>query len=273
MLDTIKNILNFGRGELTVGNLLFAIVVFLVCLVIIKVIVAIVSRAGARSKLDNSAVGYLVVVLRIVLYFVALIISCDIIGIPVSSLLAVLSIAGLALSLSVQDLLSNLISGFVILLTKPFVSEDFIELAGNSGTVKSIGLMHTTLVTMDNKTIFIPNHEVTVSNVINYTNQDIRRIDLSINASYENTAEAVRNSVTGTFSQIEKILTDPAPFVGVKEYGSSSVSYDVRAWCKSGDYWKVYYSLNELLKVNFDADGITMTYDHVNVHVVERAKD
>ncbi|MBQ4562598.1 MAG: mechanosensitive ion channel family protein [Clostridia bacterium] len=269
-MDTIKNILNFGKGELTVGNILIAIVVFLICAVVIKVILGIVRKTGEKSKLDNSAVGFIVTVARIGLYFIAIIISCDFIGIPVSSLVAVLSIAGLALSLSVQDLLSNLISGFVILITKPFIGGDFIEIAGKSGLVKTIGFMHTTLLTPDNKTIYIPNHEVSVSNIINYTREDMRRVDLVVSASYDHTAEEVRKSITKSFGKVANIETAPEPFVGVKEYGNSAISYDVRVWCKSEKYWDVYFALNEQIKVGFDADGIGMTYDHINVHMLEK---
>lgn len=269
-MEFINKILNFGKGELTVANFLAAVIIFLVCALVIKIIVKLIGRICEKSKMDSSAVGFISTVLKIGLYFVAIIIACDCIGIPVTSLLALFSIVGLAVSLSVQDVLSNLISGFVILFTRPFAGGDFIELSGKSGNVKSIGFMHTTLVTLDNKIILIPNHEITVSSIINYTNQDKRRVDLVINVSYKNSAEEVRRSVNNAFAKIDKIIAEPAPFVGVKEYGSSSISYDVRAWCNSADYWDVYYGLNEQIKISFDNDNVEMTFDHINVHMVEK---
>lgn len=269
-MKTIDKILSFGKGEFTVGNLLAAVLVFLICAVVISIILKIVRRIGEKSKVDNSAIGFILAVAKIGLYFIALIIACDCIGIPVSSLLAVLSIAGLAISLSVQDVLSNLISGFVILFTKPFAGGDFIEVSGKSGNVQAIGFMHTTLATPDNKVILIPNHEITVSSIINYTNQNIRRVDLTVSASYKHTANEVRASVNHAFAKTKGVINDPAPFVGVKEYGSSAISYEVRAWCNSADYWDVYFGLNEALKICFDEDGIEMTFDHLNVHMVDK---
>ena len=268
-MDKHNKILEFGRGEFTVRNLITAVVVFLICAVVIKIILGIVRRTAQKLKLDKSGVGFIVTVARILLYFMAIIISCECIGIPVSSLIAVLSVAGLAISLSVQDLLSNLLSGFVILMTKPFADGDVIEIAGKTGTVKRIGFMHTRLRTGDNKVIYIPNHEVSVSNIINYTREDTRRVYLVISASYDNTADEVKKSITRTFAAVEGIETVPKPFIGVKEYSASSVFYDVRVWCKTDEYWNVYYALNEQIKVGFDRDGVEMTYDHINVHMME----
>lgn len=270
MLKKINQFFELGTGKLTFGNIIAALVIFFISLFVIKLIMKVVKNACVKAKLDQSAVGYITVVVRIALYFVAILLAADTLGIPISSLLAVFSIIGLALSLSVQDLLSNLISGFVILVSKPFVSDDFIEIAGKSGTVKSIGFMHTTLLTPDHKITYIPNHEITVSTITNYSREEIRRVELSISTSYNNSADEVKKSITRSFSEVKEIMTAPEPFVGLKQYGASSVTYDVRVWCRNCDYWKVYYSLNELIKVNFDKDGIEMTYDHINVHVVEK---
>lgn len=267
--ETLKKVLDFGKGDLTVGNLLIAVIVFLVCVLVIKLLLKIVRRTAEKAKLTRSISGFIVNAVRVVLYFIAIIISCDFIGIPVTSLIAVLSVAGLALSLAVQDLLSNLLSGIVILITKPFVDGDVIEIAGKTGTVKRIGVMHTRLRTGDNKIIYIPNHEVSVSNIINYTRENTRRVDLVISASYDNTADEVKKSITRSFGKVQGILTDPEPFIGVKEYGNSSISYDVRVWCSSADYWDVYYALNEQIKVGFDSDGVEMTYDHIIVHTAD----
>lgn len=269
-METLKKILDFGKDKLTVGNLLIAIAVFLVCTVIIKLFLKLVRRTVEKSKLDSSAVGFILTVVRIVLYFVALIISCDFIGIPVSSLIAILSVAGLALSLAVQDLLSNLLSGFVILMTKPFIGGDFIELGGISGTVKSIGFMHTRLTTADQKTIYIPNHEICISNIINYSRAETRRVGLVISASYDSPVEDVKRSINESFSKVKGVHADPAPFVGIKEFGNSAIAYDVRCWCDNSDYWNVYYALNEQIKKDFDKNGIEMTYDHIIVHTAEK---
>ncbi len=269
-METLKKILEFGKGELTVGNLLNAVVVFLICTVIIKILLRMVRRTAERAKLTSSIAGFVINAAKVVFYFIAVIIACDYIGIPMTSLIAVFGVAGLALSLAVQDLLSNLLSGIVILMTKPFVDGDVVEIGGKTGTVKRIGIMHTRIRTADNKIIYIPNHEVSVSNIINYTKEDTRRVDMVISASYDNTADQVKKSIIKAFSRVEGILTEPEPFIGVKEYGSSAISYDVRVWCNSDDYWDVYYALNEEIKKSFDADGVEMTYDHINVHMMDK---
>lgn len=270
MIEWLKDFLDFGGASITVGKLLWGVVVFLICLIVNKLILRVVKKACKRGRMDSSYTGYIVTVVKIGLNFVAIIIFCDVIGIPISSLLAVLSIAGLALSLAVQDLLSNLISGFVILVTKPFLGGDYIELADKSGTVKSIGFMHTVLLTSDNKTVYIPNHEICISNIINYSREPSRRVDINISVSYDNSTKEVKDSIMAAFAEMGgDIYKDPAPFVGVKEYGSSSVLYSIRVWCDNEKYWDVYYNLNELIRERFGSDNIEMTYDHINVHVVE----
>ncbi|MBE6687004.1 MAG: mechanosensitive ion channel family protein [Ruminococcaceae bacterium] len=270
MDKVLKEVFNFGTKDFSIDKLVWALIVFAICAVVIKIIVVILKKALRRGKADKSYIGYILTVVRIALYFIAIIIFCDIIGIPISSLLAVLSVAGLALSLSVQDVLSNLISGFVILITKPFGGGDFIEIAGKTGKVKAIGFMHTTLLTADNKTIYIPNHEVSVSNIINYSSENSRRVDLSIDVSYDNSAEEVKQSIEKAFTRMGNLIyLEPEAFVGVKTYGNNAVSYDIKVWCDNKDYWDVYYRLNELIRECFNEDGIVMTYDHINVHVVE----
>ena len=270
LMITLEKILNFGKGKFVVSNVLTALAVILVAVIIAKISSRVIRRAVRKSKLRDSEVGFIVTVVRILLVFIGVIIGCDFVGIPVTSLVAVLSVAGLAISLSVQDLLSNLISGFVILVTNPFEDGDFIEIAGKTGRVQSTGFMYTRLLTGDNKSIYIPNHEVCISNIINYTDEALRRCDLIVSASYDNSADEVRKSITKAFSKVEGIITEPEPFVGVKEYGASAISYDVRVWCQSVDYWKVYYDLNEQIKNCFDADGIEMTYNHIIVHTAEK---
>ncbi|MBR5516308.1 MAG: mechanosensitive ion channel family protein [Clostridia bacterium] len=268
----LKEVFDFGTKNFSMAKLLWALIVFALCVVIIKIIVVILKKALKKGKADNSYIGYIVTVVKIVLYFIAVIIFCDIIGIPISSLLAVLSVAGLALSLSVQDILSNLISGFVILITKPFAGGDFIEIAGKTGRVKTIGFMHTVLLTADNKTIYIPNHEVSVSNIINYSHESSRRVDLTIDVSYDNSAAQVKQSIEKAFSEMGTcIYFEPEPFVGVKSYGNNAITYDIKVWCDNKDYWNVYYRLNELIRKCFDEDGVEMTYDHINVHMVNNS--
>ncbi|MBE6574016.1 MAG: mechanosensitive ion channel family protein [Ruminococcaceae bacterium] len=270
MADFIKKFLDYKNDNFTVSKLIWALFIFGVCLIAMKFVLRFVRRSCQRGKLDDSYTGYIVTVAKIALYFVAIIICLDIVGVPISSFLAVLSVAGLALSLSVQDLLSNLISGFVIVVTKPFGSDDYVEIADKSGRVAAIGFMHTTLLTPDNKTIYIPNHEICATHIVNYTREPTRRVDIKIGVSYDNNAEEVKNAVQRAFRDVgDMIYKDPAPFVGLNEYGASSVNYVIRVWCDNGNYWDVYYKLNELIREKFNEDGIEITYDHINVHMID----
>lgn len=273
MADFFKKILDYKNDNFTMSKLIWALFIFGLCLVAMKLVLRFVRKSCKRGNLDGSYTGYIVTALKILLYMVSIIVCLDIVGVPISSLLAVLSVAGLALSLSVQDLLSNLISGFVIVVTQPFGSDDFVEIADKSGKVAAIGFMHTTLLTPDNKTIYIPNHEICSTHIVNYTREPSRRVEIKIGVSYDNSAEEVKRAVNRAFAEMgDDIYKDPAPFVGLNEYGASSVVYVIRAWCDNQKYWDVYYKLNELVRKKFDAQGIEITYDHLNVHIIDNKK-
>ena len=269
MVEFIKSFLDFKNDNFTVSKLIWALFIFVICLIAMKLILRVVRKSCKRSNLDDSYTGYIITALKILLYMIAIIVCLDTLGVPISSLLAVLSVAGLALSLSVQDLLSNLISGFVIVVTQPFGSDDYVEIADKSGKVSAIGFMHTTLLTPDNKTIYIPNHEICATHIVNYTREPSRRVEIRIGVSYDNNAEAVKAAANRAFEDLgDMIYKDPAPFVGLNEYAASSVIYVIRAWCDNPKYWDVHYRLNELVREKFDEDGIEITYDHLNVHIL-----
>ncbi len=247
-----------------------AILVFLVCLIVIKLIMKAVDRLLSRSKkLDSVLQGFLKTVIRLALWALAIVIIAGALGIPTASLVAVISIAGLALSLSLQNVLSNLFSGITLLITKPFGAGDLIDVGANTGLVKSIGLFYTVLDTLDNRVISIPNGDVTAASVVNYSRNPLRRVDLTFNASYDDSTEAVRAAILEAAQADAKILADPAPFIVIGQYKESSVEYIVRVWCNNADYWDVYFGMNERVRERFAANGVHMTYNHVNVHMVQ----
>ena len=211
--------------------------------------------------------------LKIALYFLIIIIVADSLGIKVTSLLALFSVVGLAVSLAMQGILSNIAGGIMILISKPFVVEDYIQTGSAEGYVYDIGLVYTVLRTYDNKLISIPNGDISGSSVINYTSQSSRRVELFFEASYENEIDDVKYAIKSVFQGTPIILPDPEPFVGVEEYKESSIRYGVRAWCKTEDYWILYYRLQEDVKRVFDENGIQMTYNHLNVHLIWDGKE
>ena len=250
--------------------ILSAILVFLICLIAIKLIMKAVEKLLSRSKkVDTVLQGFLKTVVRVALWALAIVIIAGSLGIPTASLVAVLSIAGLALSLSVQNILANLFSGITLLITKPFGAGDLIDVGANTGLVKTVGLFYTVLDTLDNRVVSIPNSDVTGAAVVNYSRNALRRVDLTFNASYDDSTEAVRAAILEAAQADEKILKDPAPFIVLGAYKESSVEYIVRVWCKNADYWDVYFGMNERVRERFAADGVHMTYGHINVHMIQ----
>ena len=145
-----------------------------------------------------------------------------------------------------------------------------MEVAGKLGTVKAVGLFYTQLDTLDNIAVSIPNSDVTGAHINNYSREPLRRVDRTFTASYECPTEDVKAAILDAIAKDERILTDPAPFVRLLEYKGSTVEYVVRVWCRNADYWDVYFGLNENVRESFAAKGVKFSYEHVNVHIVEK---
>ena len=189
---------------------------------------------------------------------------------PVNSLVTVLGVIGVALSLSLQGSLSKLAGGIMVRGSRPFAVGDYVEADGVGGTVISIGLAYSTLATVDNKEIFIPNSQVAAAKIINYTKLGKRRVELTFSASYDAPTETVKQALGEVLAQFPQILEDPAPSIWISKYGASSIEYVVRVWTAAGDYWDVYYGVMEGVRPAFQRHGIQMTYDHLNVHLLEK---
>ncbi|MCI5703780.1 mechanosensitive ion channel domain-containing protein [Candidatus Pseudoscillospira sp. SGI.172] len=239
------------------------------CLVIIKVIMKLADRAMVRSKLDRGVRTFLRSGLKAILWLVALCVLLGYLGVPMTSLVAVLSVLGLAISLAVQGTLSNLAGGIMLLTARPFSAGDFVEAGGVSGTVSEVGLVYTKLNTVDNKTIFVPNGEISGKTIVNFTAADKRQVELKFTASYEAPQEAVRRCIAKVVGEHPRTLPTPAPLIRVSAYKESSVEYILRVWCATEDYWEVHYDLLEQVKGAFDAAGVEMTYEHLNVHLMK----
>ena len=258
-------------GISSIESLLSAIVTLVVCIIAIKVITGIVDKLIGRSaKLDATLRNFITSAVRTLLWILTVIIVANALGINTTSLVALVSVAGLALSLSVQNVMSNLFSGITLMVAKPFKTGDFVEVAGKTGTIKSVGLFYTQLDTLDNIAISIPNSDVTAASVNNYSREPLRRVDRTFTASYDCATEDVKAAIFHAIAKDDKILSDPAPFVRLLEYKGSTVEYVVRVWCKNADYWDVYFNLNENVRESFKESGVAMSYEHVNVHIVEK---
>lgn len=261
--------IGFSKGMFTWENLLSAAIALIICIIAIWIIMKILRRVMERSKLGASLQGFILKVIKIALEFAAILIVAGSLGFDVTALLAIFSLLGLAISLSVQNLLGNLISGIVLLVTKPITDGEFIEVGDVSGTVKDVGLFYTELLTLDNKLVSVPNSDMSASRIVNYTREPNRRVDLLIGASYDSPVADVKKALYDAIARTDKVLEDPAPQVLVQEFGGSVVRYTVRAWCRHEDYWDVYYGINENVPDAFRDAGVKMSYDHVNVHMMK----
>ncbi len=261
--------IGFSKGMFTWENLLSAAIALIICIIAIWIIMKILRRVMERSKLGASLQGFILKVIKIALEFAAILIVAGSLGFDVTALLAIFSLLGLAISLSVQNLLGNLISGIVLLVTKPITDGEFIEVGDVSGTVKDVGLFYTELLTLDNKLVSVPNSDMSASRIVNYTREPNRRVDLLIGASYDSPVADAKKALYDAIARTDKVLEDPAPQVLVQEFGGSVVRYTVRAWCRHEDYWDVYYGINENVPDAFRDAGVKMSYDHVNVHMMK----
>lgn len=267
----LKTSLGVNLGNFAFSNILPALIVLVVGWIAIKVILKIVDNAIERLQVEKSLHTFIKSTVKIVLYLLLLIIVLGVFGIPITSLVAALSVVGLAVSLAVQGSLSNLAGGITILLTKPFQVDDFIETADGSGTVTDIGLFYTKLVTPDKKDIFIPNGNIVGSKIMNYSKEANRKVSFKFSASYDADIDEVKKAMLKAFESDKRVLKDPAPFANVNAYLDSSIEYIGWVWVKNSDYWDVYWNLMEEVKREFDRNNIEMTYNHLNVHMIKEA--
>lgn len=263
MEQILKSINSFLNAE----KIATAIIALIVCFIVIKIANKLVTAALEKSRLDVTLHRFIKSTVKILLYIVMVIIVSGTLGIEVSSLVALFSLVGLAVSLAVQDSLANATSGITILITKPFVKDDFVEIGGVSGTVDAVGIVNTTLRTPDNKMIFIPNNTISTSNIINYSHQQSRRVDITVSASYDSSTEDVKAALfEAAGMSADKILDEPPVFVALSKYGDSAIEYILRFWVSVGDYWDVYFKVMEDIRICFQKYNVEMTYNHIIVH-------
>lgn len=248
-------------------SLLKAIVLLAVCLILMKVLLAASGKVLNKSKLDKSLHAIILSTLKVLLIFLTIMIVAPSLGIETSSLLAVLSIAGVAVSLSIQGILGNFFSGVTLLMSKPFKIGDFVTIGGMSGTIVETGITHTKLHTVDNQVILVPNSSVTSNVITNVSAEDKRRLDFVFSASYNAPTEAVKEALAEAVD-IPQVLKDEPVFIALSKYGDHAIEYTVRVWVKNADYWDANFQILERVRTCFQAHNVEMTYPHINVHTV-----
>ena len=252
-------------GGFSWTKLISAAILLVVCGVLIKLILKATDRMLGRSRLDKAVHPFIRTIVKLVLLFTAIMLIAGTLGVDTSSLLALLRVAGRALWLALQNVLSNMASAVILLTTKPFQIGHFIEMGSVSGTVVKIGAICTDILTLNNQLVHVPNSEITGSTVTNYTASDKRRLEYKITASYDAPVEDVKAALLRAAEHPLR-MQEMQPIARVNGYGESAIEYVLFLWIRPKDYMDVYYDVLENVKREFDAAGIEMTYPHINVH-------
>ena len=253
-------------GTFAVSKLLPAVILAAVGILVIQLAMKLVKGLLEKSKLEKAAHTLILTACRVVLYILLALAVASGLGIDVTGVVALASVLTLAVSLSVQNLLTNVFGGFTLLYTKPFVSEDFVEIAGQSGTVKEIGLTYTKLATVDNRIVSIPNSAVAAAEIVNYTVTGTRRLDIDLAVSYGVSGETVLELLRKA-TQKEGVFQEPAPVIAIKEYNAQSVTYGAMVWCAAADYWDLKFAINRELSDLCREAGITFYAPSMKIQV------
>ncbi len=248
-------------------KLLGALVVLIIGLWIIKIIMNKVSKTMEKKDTDPSLRSFLKSMLGITLKILLFISVLMMLGIQMTSFIAILGAAGLAVGLALSGTLQNFAGGVMILIFKPFKVGDFIEVQGYMGTVEEIQIFITILLTLDNKTVIIPNGGLSTGSLINYSTEPTRRVDWSFGIAYGDDFDAAKAMILGFFKADSRILTDPEPNIFLGEMADSSVNITARAWVKGEDYWDVFFAMNELFYKNTGKHGLSIPFPQMDVHL------
>ena len=271
IMEEITGVMAYSVAGITFGTICRALIVFLISLTVAKIVIRIICKGlDKNDRIEKGLHTFIKSIVRIVVYFIVVLIVAETVGIPITSLVALFSVAGVAVSLSIQGALSNVASGVMLFITKPFESGDFVDAAGISGTVQEIRLTYTKLITPNNQVILVPNSEMCASKITNYSAQETRRFEIKVTTSYDAKIQDVQDALNKVLTDDKRVLTDPAPFVRLSDYKESSIEYTVRGWAKLENYWDTYFDVLENIKYEFDNRNIEMTYNHLNVHMMNK---
>lgn len=248
-------------------NVFFGIIFLSIGWKVINKTLKRIRRILESKSADPTITRFLDNVMNVTLKTVLIIIILQYIGVNLTGLTTIVASAGVALSLALKGSLANLAGGVIILVARPFNVGDFIETTEHSGVVEKISIFYTYLVTFDNKQILIPNGILTDSSIVNYSSKEIRRVDLTFSVAYEEDVIRVKNVLINILKKNELVLEEPEFFVGISMHGDSAINFIVKAWCKTEDYWTVYYDLLETVKIKFDEEGISIPYPQMDLHV------
>jgi small conductance mechanosensitive channel len=248
-------------------KLLLALATLTIGFWLIKKIVSATTKLLSAKQVEISLVKFLDSLLNATLKILLLISVASMVGIATTSFVAILGAAGLAIGLALQGSLANFASGVLILFFKPYKVGDFIEGGGIKGSVDEIQIFNTILKTPDNKTIIIPNSQITSGSITNYSAEDTRRVDMTFGIGYNDDIDKAKGILHKLIEEDDRVLKEPQPLIVVSELADSSVNFSVRPWTKKEDYWGLYFDMQEKVKKAFDAENISIPFPQTDIHI------
>ncbi|WP_068472548.1 mechanosensitive ion channel family protein [Saccharicrinis aurantiacus] len=255
------------------GKVLLAILTLIIGFWIIGKIIKAFKSIFASKHIDETLQPFLIGILGYTLKVLLVISVMGMVGVQMTSFIAVLGAAGLAVGMALSGTLQNFAGGVMLLVLKPFKKSDFIEAQGYMGVVEEIHIFNTKLKTVDNKIVIIPNGGLSTSSLINYSAEPTRRVDFSFGIGYGDDIDKARNLILDVVKRNDKIHTSPEPFIAVGELADSSVNLTTRVWCNGPDYWDVFFYMNEMVKKEFDQNGVSIPFPQRDVHLFKEKND
>lgn len=252
-------------------KLIIGIIILIVGLWIIKLVVSSFKKILVKRDVDVTLIPFLVSLISVTLKIMLFISVVTYFGVSMTSFVAILGAAGLAVGMALSGTLQNFAGGVVLLILRPFRVGDFIEAQGYMGTVQEIQIFNTVLLTPDNKTVILPNGGLSTGAMINFSKQSTRRVDFTFGIGYGDDIDKARDVIKSVIARHDKVLKNPAPFVGVVEHADSSINLVTRVWVNSADYWDVYFFMMEFVKKEFDAQGVNIPFPQRDIHIIKEA--
>lgn len=261
-LKHIKEILETNGMKLLGG-----IAVLIVGFIAARLILRLIKRGKGFQRIDPTARGFFEGLMKTVLYALVFITAAGVMGIPLTSLVALIASAGVAVSLALQGALGNFVGGLMLLILKPIRSGEYVKVGEHEGTVRSIGSFYTELVTADNRNISLPNSSLTNTAIVNYTREGTRRLDIEFGIAYSADIVAARTALLELAAKSEGVCVDPSPAVVMSECADSALKLILRLWCDQKDYWRLKFDLTENGKLALDDAGVEIAFPQMDVHI------
>lgn len=254
------------------ANIALAIIIFMVGKWLASALTNLVVKLLTKSKMDDVLIGFVTSITKTIFLLFVVIAALNQLGIDTTSLIALLGAAGLAVGLALQNSLQNFAAGVMLIVFRPFKAGDFVELAGVAGVVENIGIFSSVLRTGDNRELIIPNGVIYGGIITNYSTRSTRRIDMVFGVDYSDDLKKAKEILRGIVLADDRVLSEPEPVIAVSELADSSVNFIVRPWVKNADYWPVLWDVTEKVKLEFDAQGLSIPYPQMDIHIPRNAK-